>query len=84
MKVLVCKQTGKEFLDLDNKSGIITTHLRGMGIKIPTSYLRRQFLKQNNQPWHYSFFELIEWEIMQKLGYDRIWDCGKFKFTLHL
>lgn len=28
--------------------------------------------------------ELTEWEIMQKLGYDRIWDCGKFKFTLHL
>lgn len=24
---------------------------------------------------------LTEWQIMQSLGYDRIWDCGQFKFT---
>jgi len=23
---------------------------------------------------------LTEWEMAQKLGYDRIWDCGKFKY----
>lgn len=23
-----------------------------------------------------------EWEIMQSLGYDRIWDCGKFRYEL--
>jgi len=23
---------------------------------------------------------LTEWEIMQTLGYDRIWDCGHLKF----
>jgi len=23
-----------------------------------------------------------EWEIMQEAGYDRIWDCGKYKFEL--
>jgi len=23
-----------------------------------------------------------EWEMMQDLGYDRIWDCGKFKYEL--
>jgi len=23
-----------------------------------------------------------EWEMMQELGFDRIWDCGKFKFEL--
>ena len=23
-----------------------------------------------------------EWEMMQELGYDRIWDCGKFKYEL--
>lgn len=25
-----------------------------------------------------------EWEIMQKKGYDRIWDCGSLKFELNL
>lgn len=25
-----------------------------------------------------------EWEIMQEVGYDRIWDCGKFKYELML
>ena len=25
-----------------------------------------------------------EWEMMQELGYDRIWDCGKFKYELNL
>ncbi|MFW5847427.1 MAG: hypothetical protein ACOCVF_00715 [bacterium] len=25
-----------------------------------------------------------EWEMMQELGYDRIWDCGKFKYELKL
>lgn len=25
-----------------------------------------------------------EWEMMQELGYDRIWDCGKFKYELIL
>lgn len=23
-----------------------------------------------------------EWEMMQELGYDRIWDCGKFRYEL--
>jgi len=25
-----------------------------------------------------------EWEMMQELGYDRIWDCGKFKYEMEL
>lgn len=28
--------------------------------------------------------ELTEWEIMQNLGYDRIWDCGHIKFEMIL
>ena len=27
---------------------------------------------------------LTEWEIMQQLGYDRIWDCGAFKYVKNL
>jgi hypothetical protein len=25
-----------------------------------------------------------EWQMMQELGYDRIWDCGKFKYELNV
>lgn len=25
-----------------------------------------------------------EWEIMQEVGFDRIWDCGKFKYILNI
>ena len=25
-----------------------------------------------------------EWQMMQELGYDRVWDCGKFKYELNL
>ena len=23
-----------------------------------------------------------EWQIMQELGYDRIWDCGKYRYEV--
>jgi len=32
-------------------------------------------------PYVYNFNK-TEWEMMQELGYDRIWDCGKFKYEL--
>jgi very-short-patch-repair endonuclease len=32
-------------------------------------------------PYVYSFNK-TEWEMMQELGYDRIWDCGKFKYEM--
>jgi hypothetical protein len=25
-----------------------------------------------------------EWEMMQELGYDRIWDCGKFRYEMEI
>lgn len=25
-----------------------------------------------------------EWEMMQEVGFDRIWDCGKFKYELKI
>lgn len=27
--------------------------------------------------------EKTEWQIMQELGYDRVWDCGKYRYELH-
>ena len=32
----------------------------------------------------YKALNKTEWEIMQDLGYDRIWDCGKFKYELQI
>jgi hypothetical protein len=36
---------------------------------------------KKNYPNTYSD-DKTEWEMMQKLGYDRIWDCGKYKYEL--
>jgi len=33
-------------------------------------------------PSHYNENK-TEWEMMQELGFDRIWDCGKFKYELN-
>ena len=27
---------------------------------------------------------LTEWELMKKLGFNRIWDCGNMRFELNL
>lgn len=41
---------------------------------------KRKILKSNP---HLSD-KLSEWQLLQSLGYDRIWDCGKIKWTLRL
>ncbi len=60
MKIIKCKTTGKEFKDIDNKSGCITEHLKGLNINVSSSYIRRQFLKQNGQMWHMQYFDILE------------------------
>lgn len=51
----------------------IRLHKFGFG----KSSLRKKF------PQIYDDFK-SEWEIMQEAGYDRIWDCGKWKYELDL
>jgi len=58
MDKLICNITGKEFYDIENRSGSITTHLKSLNIEIPSSYKRRQFLKENNTFWHSQFFKI--------------------------
>jgi hypothetical protein len=36
---------------------------------------------KNKYPEIYSD-DKTEWEMMQELGYDRIWDCGKYKYEI--
>jgi predicted metal-binding transcription factor (methanogenesis marker protein 9) len=60
MKKLQCKITKKQFGDIDNRSGIITDHLKKLNINIPSSFLRRQFLKKEGKSWHSQYFDIIE------------------------
>ena len=62
MKKLICKITNKEFGDLENRSGVITEHLRTISVQVPTSFLRRKYLKENGISWHMQFFNIIEVE----------------------
>ena len=39
-------------------------------------YTKKKLVKMGNDP------NKTEWEIMQELGYDRIWDCGHLKYEL--
>lgn len=59
METLICKITSKKFNDTQNKSGVITEHLKSISINVPSSYLRREYLRKNNIPWHYQFFNII-------------------------
>ena len=58
MDILICKHTSKEFKDILNKSGIITEHLNSLKIDVPSSYIRRKYLSENNTHWHMQFFNL--------------------------
>jgi hypothetical protein len=58
MEILVCKNTGKEFRDISNRSGAITEHLRLLKIEVPSSYIRRKYFLENNMYWHMQFFAL--------------------------
>jgi hypothetical protein len=62
MEILICKHTGKEFGDISNRSGVITEHLRLLKIEVPSSYIRRKYLSENNIHWHMQFFNLINKE----------------------
>lgn len=42
------------------------------------NFTKRQLVKEGADPGK------TEWEIMQELGYDRIWDCGHQKFVLEI
>lgn len=60
MKKLQCKITKKQFGDIDNRSGVITEYLKNLNIIIPSSFIRRQFLKKEGIAWHMQFFDVIE------------------------
>ena len=50
-------------------------------VKQDKRYHKRLFSKNKINPLNEN---KTEWEKMQELGYDRIWDCGKIKFVLNI
>ena len=44
-------------------------------------YHRSNFMKHKLKKYPEFDQNLTEWEMMIKMGYDRVWDCGNLKFT---
>jgi len=57
-----CKCCGKEFNDIENKSGGITNHIKECfpDVVIPTSFKRRMYLKNTGKYWHFIYFDVLE------------------------
>lgn len=66
-KIMVarCKQTQKEFSDINNLSGALTEHILGLygDIKIPkNNYQRKKYEKEFGKKWFEEYFDIIEIE----------------------
>lgn len=61
-KILKCKICGKEFNDIENKSGSITQHIKNCypNIIIPNKLFRSNYKKTNGKYWHFQFFNIEE------------------------
>lgn len=64
--IAVCKKTGEEFRDYSNKSGQLSKHIIKLypDIEPPISYIRTNYLSDNNQFWHQQYFDIIQREII--------------------
>jgi len=56
--IAICKKTGKEFFDYDNRSGSITTHLLELfpDLEIPSHYKRKDILYKTFKYWYHNYF----------------------------
>lgn len=68
LKFVLKSQSRPNYFYLDNYK----TRLHRFG------FTKQKLIKLGNDK------NLTEWEIMQTLGYDRIWDCGSLKFKLEI
>jgi len=57
-----CKLTNELFSDIENKSGILTSHILRLypGYKIPTGFKRRKEFKMTGKLWFEDFFEFVQ------------------------
>ena len=70
-----CKNCGKEFNDIENKSGGLTNHIKQCypNVEILSSFKRRMFLKNTGNYWHLIYFDIIEKNIETHI---ECLDCG--------
>lgn len=59
--ILSCKCCGKEYDDIENKSGGVTNHIKKCypNDNIPSSFKRRMYLNNTGKYWHFNYFNLI-------------------------
>lgn len=87
MKSLLCLTDVRYFKGTTYKNWLSVTVSNPTYFYLPINDFRKRYSKyefnkdrlRNLFPEHYSE-DLTEWEIMQKAGYDRIWDCGNLVF----
>ena len=70
-----CKNCGKEFNDIENKSGGLTNHIKqcSPNVEILSAFKRRMYLKNTGNYWHLIYFDVIEKTIETHI---ECLDCG--------
>jgi hypothetical protein len=73
----ICKETGKEFGDFENRAGALTVHLSSIfpDLIIPSTRDRREIYKTTKTPWHAQFFNF---KVAPKIEKDTVscLECG--------
>ncbi len=66
--VAICKQTGEQFHDYLNASGIITRHLEKImpDLQHETNTKKREFFKTTGKPWYHEHFHFNEAEVVEQ------------------
>ena len=59
--LLICKTTKKEFIDYNNKSGVLTRHIKNINpnINIESKYKRKEVELKTGKPWYYEYFHWV-------------------------
>jgi hypothetical protein len=67
--IAVCKQTRKEIVDYDNRSGAITNHLLNLysDLEIPSHYKRKDILYKTFKFWYHDYFDFQYRDIKNKV-----------------
>ena len=69
--VAVCKETGREIKDYDNRSGELTKHINkilpGNKIMDLSKFNKKDNITKNNEFWYLDFFDIIEKKIRNTL-----------------
>jgi len=75
-KILSCKKCGKEFNDIENKSGSCISHIKNCftDIDIPSKLYRSNYKKTHGTYWHFQYFNLID-KVIENVDYLNCPEC---------